>query len=86
MYIFAPVPAVFVHPGSELRESPSFHSVPYWYPRIFYWQVVKEAVIAGHDGNIWATSPGMGAQAAELKTLRHIHPLPQLLSKNYVTS
>jgi hypothetical protein len=33
--------------------------------------VVKEAVIAGHDGNIWATSPGMGAHAEELKNLRH---------------
>jgi hypothetical protein len=36
---------------------------------------VKEAVIAGHDGNVWATSPGMGAQPAELKTLRNLHDL-----------
>jgi len=30
---------------------------------------VKDAVICGHDGNIWATSPSFGATAAELKTL-----------------
>lgn len=42
-------------------------------------KVVKEAVIAGHDGNIWATSPGMGAQPAELKTLsNHIGNADQL--------
>eukprot|EP00088_Acartia_fossae_P039765 TRINITY_DN4138_c0_g1_i1.p1 TRINITY_DN4138_c0_g1~~TRINITY_DN4138_c0_g1_i1.p1 ORF type:complete len:127 (-),score=27.72 TRINITY_DN4138_c0_g1_i1:409-789(-) len=32
-------------------------------------KVVKDAVIAGHDGNIWATSPGFGVTPAELKTI-----------------
>ena len=30
-------------------------------------QTVSKACIAGHDGNIWATSEGFAATAAELK-------------------
>merc|ERR1711879_479728 len=32
-------------------------------------KVIKNAVIAGHDGNIWATSAGFNATVEELKTL-----------------
>merc|ERR1711976_559454 len=32
-------------------------------------KVIKNAVIAGHDGNIWATSAGFNASVEELKTL-----------------
>jgi len=32
-------------------------------------KIVDEACLAGHDGVIWATSPGLGAQPEQIKTL-----------------
>ncbi|XP_023329744.1 profilin [Eurytemora carolleeae] len=32
-------------------------------------KVIKDAIICGHDGNVWATSPGLSATPAELKTI-----------------
>jgi len=31
--------------------------------------MIKNAVIAGHDGNIWASSAGFNVTAAELKVI-----------------
>lgn len=48
-------------------------------------KVVKDALICGHDGNIWATSPGFGATPAELKTLIGNFGNTDVLAMNGVT-
>ena len=35
-------------------------------------QTVSKAAIAGHDGNVWATSEGFAATAAELKVNKNV--------------
>merc|ERR1712045_476275 len=48
-------------------------------------KVIKNAVIAGHDGNIWATSAGFNATVEELKTLLGRYASTDELAMNGVT-
>merc|ERR1711976_1135116 len=48
-------------------------------------KVIKNAVIAGHDGNIWATSAGFGVSVEELKTLLGRYSNIDELAMNGVT-
>merc|ERR1711862_187070 len=48
-------------------------------------KVIKNAVIAGHDGNIWATSAGFNASVEELKTLLSRYAGTDELAMNGVT-
>merc|ERR1711971_1059804 len=48
-------------------------------------KVIKNAVIAGHDGNIWATSAGFNASVEELKTLLSRYGSTDDLAMNGVT-
>jgi profilin len=43
---------------------------------------VKNAVIAGHDGNIWAASQGFNVTADELKTLLKNYESQDVLAMN----
>ena len=47
-------------------------------------KMIKNAVIAGHDGNIWATSAGFTVTAAELKTLLDRYASTDQLAMNGV--
>merc|ERR1711874_410208 len=48
-------------------------------------QMIKKAVIAGHDGNIWASSAGFNVQAEELKVLLSRYGIVDQLAMNGIT-
>merc|ERR1711942_591685 len=48
-------------------------------------KVIKNAVIAGHDGNIWASSAGFPVTAEELKSLLGKYASTDQLAMNGVT-
>merc|ERR1711872_1027789 len=48
-------------------------------------KVIKSAVIAGHDGNIWASSAGFPVSAEELKALLGKYANTDKLAMNGVT-
>merc|ERR1712062_869092 len=48
-------------------------------------KMIKNAVIAGHDGNIWAHSAGFPVSAEELKTLLTRYASTEELAMNGVT-
>jgi len=48
-------------------------------------QMIKNAVIAGHDGNIWATSAGFNVTPAELKVVLDRYSSTEQLAMNGVT-
>merc|ERR1712027_301462 len=48
-------------------------------------KVIKNAVIAGHDGNIWASSAGFPVTAEELKALLGKYANTEQLAMNGVT-
>merc|ERR1712112_61537 len=48
-------------------------------------KVIKNAVIAGHDGNIWAASAGFPVTAEELKSLLGKYASTDQLAMNGVT-
>ncbi|XP_040566678.1 profilin [Lepeophtheirus salmonis] len=45
-------------------------------------KMVTQAVICGHDGNIWAQSLGFAVTAAELKTLASMYGSAEMLAQN----
>merc|ERR1712012_634910 len=47
--------------------------------------MIKNAVIAGHDGNIWASSAGFNVTAAELKVILDRYSSTAQLAMNGVT-
>jgi len=47
-------------------------------------KVIKQAVIAGHDGNIWASSAGFAVTAEELKSLLGKYASTEQLAMNGV--
>merc|ERR1712172_358882 len=47
--------------------------------------MIKNAVIAGHDGNIWASSSGFNVTAAELKVILDRYSSADQLAMNGVT-
>merc|ERR1712058_220149 len=47
--------------------------------------MIKNAVIAGHDGNIWASSAGFNVTAAELKVILDRYSSTDQLAMNGVT-
>merc|ERR1712037_1028470 len=47
--------------------------------------MIKNAVIAGHDGNIWASSSGFNVTAAELKVILDRYSSTDQLAMNGVT-
>jgi len=47
-------------------------------------KVIKSAVIAGHDGNIWASSAGFAVTAEELKALLGKYSSTEQLAMNGV--
>merc|ERR1711915_199458 len=57
------LPCTFVHP----RTTMSWQS--YVDDQLISTNMIKNAVIAGHDGNIWASSSGFNVTAAELKVI-----------------
>merc|ERR1711962_1973319 len=44
--------------------------------------MIKNAVIAGHDGNIWASSTGFNVTAAELKVILDRYTNTDLMAMN----
>merc|ERR1712002_1005643 len=47
--------------------------------------MIENAVIAGHDGNIWASSAGFNVTAAELKVILDRYSSTDQLAMNGVT-
>nr|ALS04482.1 profilin [Acartia pacifica] len=48
-------------------------------------KVVEDAIICGHDGNIWASSPGIKATPEELKKMINNIGNAEVLATNGVT-
>merc|ERR1712117_493601 len=84
-------------PEESLRTSKSPSCTFFYLPRTtMSWQsyvddqlistnMIKNAVIAGHDGNIWASSAGSNVTAAELKVILDRYSSTDQLAMNGVT-
>merc|ERR1711990_845649 len=72
-------PCTFVHP----RTTMSWQS--YVDDQLISTNMIKNAVIAGHDGNIWASSSGFNVTAAELKVILDRYSSTDQLAMNGVT-
>jgi len=73
------LPCTFVHP----RTTMSWQS--YVDDQLISTNMIKNAVIAGHDGNIWASSSGFNVTAAELKVILDRYSSTDQLAMNGVT-
>merc|ERR1711910_147670 len=74
-----PCCTVFKHP----RTTMSWQS--YVDDQLISTNMIKNAVIAGHDGNIWASSSGFNVTAAELKVILDRYSSTDQLAMNGVT-
>merc|ERR1739842_202082 len=72
-------PCTFLHP----RTTMSWQS--YVDDQLISTNMIKNAVIAGHDGNIWASSSGFNVTAAELKVILDRYSSTDQLAMNGVT-
>merc|ERR1712037_531172 len=72
-------PCTFLHP----RTTMSWQS--YVDDQLISTNMIKNAVIAGHDGNIWASSSGFNVTATELEVILDRYSSTDQLAMNGVT-